>query len=211
MTERRRMEITCPRCQSAGLFTRWDRIDAGEEPWMRQAVRDGSAFRLACPDCGCPLTVDYPLRYEEGALLLVKEADREAALTACEGLRREVARGRLVRAVYSRAQLSEKASLFAAGLDDRVVELYKALYLAFFRRELLDEPDGGELILGTRAGRRVISLPGEEAVEMPPEGYDWVRRKYAGALPPLAQAFPVVDRPWAVEFLRGQTGARKVI
>lgn len=65
MSQRREISLTCPQCGKEYPFIIWNSINTTLNPEMKEAVKDRSAFRFVCPDCGAKTYVDYDLLYHQ--------------------------------------------------------------------------------------------------------------------------------------------------
>ena len=65
MSQRREVSLTCPQCGKEHPFIIWNSINTILNPEMKEAVKDRSAFRFVCPDCGAKTYVDYDLLYHQ--------------------------------------------------------------------------------------------------------------------------------------------------
>lgn len=127
---------TCPQCGKPFPFIRYDVIDTGKRPDMKEKVRNGDAFYVSCPYCGWHTHFDYSFLYrEEGTHTLIYYANSrefyEAAyyrMTGRNGGRDfESIRTWKRRVVTSRNDLLEKLLILDCGLDNRIIEIMKGL------------------------------------------------------------------------------------
>lgn len=65
MSQRREISLTCPQCGKEHPFIIWNSINTTLDPEMKEAVKDRSAFRFVCPNCGAETYVDYDLLYHQ--------------------------------------------------------------------------------------------------------------------------------------------------
>ena len=72
MSEQREITINCPKCKKSSPFMIWSSINTSLDPSMKQAVKDRSAFRFICPDCGLKTYLDYGFFYQqtEGRIMI---------------------------------------------------------------------------------------------------------------------------------------------
>ncbi len=133
-------QITCPNCSHENDCTVWESINTTLNPQMKESVRNGAAFQFVCPNCKNPFSVVYGFLYHqmEDKLLVHYCPDGENfneiyrfCLDADDGdlpasFRK---RGYRIRIVTSLHQFQEKLKIFDAGLDDRVIEIIKTIYL----------------------------------------------------------------------------------
>ena len=137
--------ITCPKCGQQSPFMIWQSVNTMIDPEMKGAVRDLSAFRFTCPNCGNQAVIDYGFLYhqmEDQIMIFYAETDKDV-----ENFMSSFSKDRipadmkgflddflndsyLIRIVRSQNELREKLEIFDAGLDDRIVEI--ARYFPFF-------------------------------------------------------------------------------
>ncbi|MCF0253429.1 MAG: hypothetical protein HUK26_03740 [Duodenibacillus sp.] len=136
MTIHRQQTVICPSCGSKGRYDRYLSASA-QDPEARARVLDGSVFQYACPYCGAVSPVESSLFYHDAERRLAVQYvagddDAEAFERMLAGLRRLMPAGDgwRVRSVASPGELIEKALIAEQGLDDRAVELLKALAAA---------------------------------------------------------------------------------
>ena len=108
---------------------------------------------------------------------------------------------RIVRTVFG---LQEKIQIFDAGLDDRIVEIFKLLLLyQTVQPDLFDET---ELYYFREDGTDYVQVITDNApagsFEMTPEVYEKLSQDFMPKLPDIRDAEPEIDRAWALEFMR---------
>lgn len=130
-TRKRRIACFCEKVFEADLPAV---VDLAGRPQAADEVLRGEFMAVSCPSCGKRLTPEFPCRFtgvaagSQGtlALALVPEADRVAYVA---GRMDGEVRG-ADRVVIGVPELVEKLAIFRAGLDDRVVEMLKFLWIA---------------------------------------------------------------------------------
>lgn len=65
ISQRREISLTCPQCGKEHPFIIWNSINTTLNLEMKEAVKDCSAFRFVCPDCGAKTYIDYDLLYHQ--------------------------------------------------------------------------------------------------------------------------------------------------
>lgn len=124
--------MACPFCGKETKWKLWDYIYTGDDPAMKAAVRDHSAFHFRCSHCGKETYLHYSFLYhEDGGRLLIYVCpdgsdyrDMQKKMTAKAGFLYPGYRRRIV---LSYNDFLEKLLIADAGLDDRVIEIIKAL------------------------------------------------------------------------------------
>ena len=119
----------CSRCREENKVTIYNSINVGEQPELKDAVLDGSAFVWTCPHCGTLNLLQYQTLYHDPSEKLMvwltrgseelEEQVREA-YSRLDGLEEYT-----MRFVDDAGSLIEKIKIFDAGLDDRTMEMTK--------------------------------------------------------------------------------------
>jgi len=209
------VDITCPACGTASQYSMWRSINTAMSPGMKQAVRDRSAFAFVCPHCGKQCNVDYGFLYHqmEDSMMIQYAQGDEAAADAYrlffpeqpdEELIDVKKENYLIRIVRSQNQLLEKLAIFDAGLDDRIIEIYKLFCLTQLQDkrpelqaiEILMFNDGDKHILEAISDHKSIGC-----VEISMETYRLIQDSYGEKLPDMRTESPFVDRRWALDFI----------
>lgn len=140
--------VICPECgheQPVKIITS---VNVTTDPDMREKVMSGEIFKFGCEECGFEGYAGFEFIYEDkqtnGGFLVYLEPDCEDRVVGIEMpdladqvIYRDVAM-RLVSDINS---LKEKILIFEAGLDDRVVELFKYLTLTKLEGDPNQIPD----------------------------------------------------------------------
>ena len=220
MSKRKRIMVTCPACGKEAPFVMWDSINTEIDPEMKAAVRDTSAFRFICPECGNIANVDYQTLYHqmEDKIMIyyVHEDEVEDVCKMFTGYGEEddpvkelIQEGYLHRVVTSQRELIEKLAIFDAGLDDRIIEIAKVLVMALVRRDFPDmkgcraffaqEGNTNEIVVMSSDGRQCCS-------ELKDDIYGNFVRDYGESLGKLRGSYPIVNQAWAADFLDLEKG-----
>lgn len=218
MSQRREISLTCSKCGREHPFIIWNSINTTLDPEMKEAVKDRSAFRFVCPDCGAETYVDYDLLYhqmEDRIMIHYARLDESAAeinqmLTKDdpEDMVQDMLRNHyLIRIVRSQNQLREKIAIFDAGLDDRIIEIYKIFILHTVQEKDPDckdiemlyykEPTEGKDFIQIIADGKTYGV-----VELKKDAYDELYKEYRDRLPDIREDGPYIDRSWALEKMK---------
>jgi hypothetical protein len=132
MSIEQQVNVTCPACGCASMFTIWQSVNTTENPEMKAAFMSGAAFRFRCPKCGRETPIFYPCLYHQMAdqimIYLVREEKvKPTAEVFKKGKSDPKNHHYIYRIVTTPADLIEKIRIFDAGRDDRTVEVYKHL------------------------------------------------------------------------------------
>ncbi len=129
--------VPCPKCGKEIEFTLWQSIN-NEIPTAMADVISGKLFETECRHCGHKINVNYPILVndmEHNAMVYYVHPDNiEEAEKAVRDMSR-LYMGR-TRIVTDQAALREKIAIFNADLDDRVIELIKALVMLNVKDQL---------------------------------------------------------------------------
>ncbi|MBR6173691.1 MAG: CpXC domain-containing protein [Eubacterium sp.] len=215
MSIKHEVDVTCPNCRTPHPFGVWESINTSENPEMRSAVRDKSAFLFVCPTCGEKSMIDYGFLYhqmEDKIIIYYADSDARAeeiktmlAAEDASDMVGDLRKGKyLVRVVRSLNELREKLAIFDAGLDDRIIEIYKIYVLSVYRKEHPDDHDIQTLYVRDPNGKRnliqIIAGGKTGGVSEIPEGfYKELCLQHLGSLPDLREDEPFIDRRWALE------------
>ena len=209
--------VTCPKCGKNHPFEIWDSVNTVLDPDMKEKVASGEIFRFVCPSCGAETRVNYSLLYHQmdDRIMIQFAPDEKIAeeykkiisgpVKAMVGMFVEFWDShyltRIVRTIFG---LQEKIQIFDAGLDDRIVEIFKLLLLyQTVQPDLFDET---ELYYFRDDGTDYVQVIMENApagsFEMTPEVYEKLAQDFMPKLPDIRDAEPEIDRTWALEFMR---------
>lgn len=228
--------VPCPRCGASVETVSWSLLEATCNPERAASLANGSLLVATCSCCGTLIPLDYPLFYVDrdrkvAAYYPAGQGDLEAIKTAfvqavmrlggvdLGSLRRQEF---AMRVVPARHELAEKVCAWQAGLDDELLEVFKASLLQELqaRNPELGLTDlqftglegGGLGEEGCKLGFVLFTSDGDEtvpcgaAISLPEEAY----RRLASSLEVRSQIdghrSPVVDGAWGREVLAAAEG-----
>lgn len=135
MSIERKEVVKCPKCGKKDKVVIWQSLNGDIDPKAKQKLIDGTLFRFECKKCGLKINLDYPILYHDMANRAMVYYVKEESISKSENVfeQAENQMGNLLvgykkRIVTSTNDLREKAIIFANGLDDRIVEIVKAIY-----------------------------------------------------------------------------------
>lgn len=216
MSKTRSITITCPACRKDSDFVIWESINTVLNPEMKSAVRDRSAFLFICPECGAKNYVDYGFLYhqmEDRIMIHYASSDKNAeeiydlvtGKTMPDMMKEMFDSDYLIRIVRSQNQFREKVAIFDAGLDDRIIEIFKIFLLAKYQE---GHPEGNEkieLLYFIDEGKHLIQVFADNnlvgVAEIPMEFYEKLKSDYSSNLPDIRKDEPFIDRQWAIKAL----------
>ena len=145
MTQILTEEIRCPVCGKSFTIELYGTINVSLDPSLKVTFLNHEINHVACPKCKVEEVVPYPLLYHDmDSELMVSavwndELNWEQEETAYKDLQRELNAvssstssymGTYThRLVFDYNQLVEKIRIFDSGLDDRIIEYLKFLYV----------------------------------------------------------------------------------
>ena len=214
MSKERTETITCPDCGKKSEFTIWESINTMVDPQTKSAVRDLSLFQFTCPNCGSQTFINYGFLYhqmedkimiqyaptEEYAEQFKKQIEffRSGDLPAV--MRSVLSDNYLLRIVRSINEFQEKLSIFDAGLDDRIVEMYKIMILPLVFKQV-PEPEEAEMFFERIGGKDYIQVVVKGKVfggaEIDADMYKILEESSAGTIPDLRNDELIIDRNYA--------------
>jgi hypothetical protein len=133
MSQRQSTTVNCPHCGHSQDFSTWPSLNVSLDPDEKPRLLSGELHRFTCGKCASQTQVSYPLLYHdmERKLMIydLEEGDTpeelpDGILGGLLGVMRETY---TFRQVHSRNELVEKIRIADAGLDDRVVEVFKII------------------------------------------------------------------------------------
>lgn len=133
MSQRQTTTVTCPQCGYSQDFPIWSSLNVSLDPDEKPRLLSGELHRFACGKTATATDVAYPILYHDMDLNLmiynIEDADNpeefsDDLLGNLLGVMRE---SYTFRHVHSRNELVEKIKIADAGLDDRMVEIFKIL------------------------------------------------------------------------------------
>ncbi len=203
--------VSCPKCGAPIRFTMWRSINT-EIKTALQDIISGKLFDVQCGACGCKTFVNYPILFNDMInwvmIDYVFPEDRDLAAKSVQ--EQFVDKGVRARVVVSQEELREKAAIFNAGLDDRIVELLKVLVLKSWEPHLAGKKIDHVFYFDLDGSPAIrFSLDGEAAFsDLGTERYGIVADMAKERLSGMKEVC-VVDRDWAIAFLRDRNTAEK--
>lgn len=209
--------VICSHCGKESEFTVWSTINTEDNPHMKQAVRDRSAFFFTCPDCGEVMDVDYGCLYHEveSKLMIYYVQDAQAFTMAEKLFRGQKVPGQpalpdetdyLYRIVVSQNQLVEKLAIFDAGCDDRIIECLKIIYASRIQSQkpelkaddvfFFTDNEGINRLMFTSGSKCVATVALNGIV------YQTACEQFGTGLPDIRQDDIVIDSAWALRWVQ---------
>ena len=209
------LSITCPQCHGTFTFTTYPAIDTKDDGMWAEKVRTGEAFLGKCPHCGWETHYDYSFLYKEREknFLMYYAANEEdyksgyAMMTGHDSMVDwEKISSWTRRVVTSREDVLEKLMILDDGLDDRIIEILKALAFVSLHQHkpelsvdtvLFDRgSDGNHYFRFSEKGKVVAAYAFERPM------YERVKRNLGENLRHLTGGEVVINSQWAVKALQ---------
>lgn len=221
MSSSKQENITCPKCGNNSRFTIWRSINTTLDPEMKAAVRDRSAFLFTCPHCGHKAHVDYGFLYHQMEdQIMIHYAQSEEAVREVYDLYAgkydnellkdfpDIQAKYLNRIVRSMNQLLEKLAIFDAGLDDRIIEIFKVFITAEYNKQHPDSTGAEMLMYTDDDGEHIIQIleDGKPAggTELSDDMYNTIKDHFSPRLKDIREdKEPIINQAWALKFMSG--------
>lgn len=195
--------VPCPKCGKDIEFTLWQSIN-NEMSFAMKDIISGKLFEVECKNCGLKTHVNYPILVNDMAHDVMIQytypdgiEESEKALDSM----RKMYRGRL-RIVTDQASLREKVAIFNAELDDRVIELIKAIVIAQVQDQLADKNVQGVYYIADDNPRlEIVCDGGSGYVPVDNEFYKRVEEEFFGEDGLTQDNEIYIDKDWAYSLL----------
>lgn len=199
----RKQTVPCPKCGKDIEFTLWQSIN-NEMPFAMPDIISGKLFEVECKHCGLKTHVNYPILVNDMAHKVmiyytypdgVKETEK-----ALEHMKK-IYNGK-TRIVTDQAALREKVGIFNADLDDRVIELLKAIVMVQVNDQIADKDVQGVYFIADDNPRfEVVYESGSGYIPIDMESYKKVEEEFFGESALTVDEEIYVDRDWAYSLL----------
>ena len=214
MSMKTTISVTCPYCQTVSEVEAWQSIDTSTDPSLKEAVRQKAVFRFCCPSCLEETLVDYGFLYHqpEDKWLIEYAPEDSAAQDFLNELSEEgdplqqfVQDGYLIRLVRTQNELVEKLLIFDAGLDDRLIEIYKVLVLLRYQETHKDIEAPALYFYAAPDKKPEIQVLVNDTYDcsttINPELYQDLQNRFGDRLTPINEDTPLINEQWAFSFL----------
>lgn len=200
MTISRSISLTCPQCGTESTFTAHESVNVTENPELKAPLLEGRLWTHTCASCGTVARIAHPLLYQDmnlaqgqpGASLMVMltfeddfdATELDAGMSDLQFLSRLSAQ--TTRVVRSHNELMEKIHVIEEGLDDRCIEVLKAMI-----RQQEGALKESELLYNGRTDQGDINIvalspQGPAGITVPYEEYERLRDTLTGLFGALA-------------------------
>lgn len=211
MSIRLNEKVTCPKCGFVYEHECCPSVNGAKDPALREQVVSGDLCVTTCPSCKVVTRLVYPCLYQDPerdfAVYFLPRTEARSIPTRDMETLSEGESVKTRRLVDDYTELMEKIAIFEHGLNDRVMELFKAYTAlsmmsvpnaAFKPDKLLFQSRGGEghfIMLGVRDNEtRKLAVPEQlyTALDAVVGNRDWGE----------SDDYVMVDMVWALDLLK---------
>lgn len=124
--------IVCPVCKTEHKIKIWESLEASENEKQKEKILDNTFFMFDCKKCDYTAPLAYNFLYSDKKknmmIWLIPEATEEVLAKMEEA---NTGKDNMIcRVVETPNELKEKIMINDAGMDDRIVELFKLVYVS---------------------------------------------------------------------------------
>lgn len=181
MSLEQKVKIQCPNCKKEGDFEIYDSLNVQMDPQQKNKLITGEMFVYKCPYCGKETLVNYGLLYHDmDKKIIIQYATNDDERKLAEDMLNGVGFEKIKdgdkikdsfakytkRIVESQEALAEKVSILDSGLDDKVIELIKLMYLQMFYKENPNEEVKEERYVEDEGERLIVFVTKEDSFAM---------------------------------------------
>lgn len=202
--------LYCPKCKKENRFTIWESLNGDLNPQAKEALLTGDLFKFTCESCGYSANVDFPMLYHDmvnqAMIYYVPETSVEdvAQLYSDTGSQPQMMlQGYRKRIVTDQNHLREKAIIFDAKLDDRVIELLKLIYLVHAQEHFPDKKLNN-VYFYIADGEFKLDFLGADTLhaDLPREAYENTKAQFADQIEACGDQEYIIDREWALRQIK---------
>ena len=195
MSQSSSISIKCPSCGQEQEFTTWSSINVSLNPEKKNELRNGSLNRFTCESCSESSEVNYPVLYhdpDKNFMVWLNGEDADIRGLMAGDFLDEYH----LRLVNSRNHLVEKTHVLEMGLDDRLLELFKAS----MRMGDKSIPEGDLLFAGMGSGQNDLkelqfAVVSEKETKFIGAGFK-AFEEFAVTFQPMLEAEPLEATKW---------------
>lgn len=196
--------IRCPKCGKDIEFTMWQTIN-DELPFAISDVISRKLFDIECKNCGHRDYVNYPILVNDmkhKVMIYYAYPDQTEEIEKTLESMRRFYDGRM-RIVTDQPTLREKAAIFNAELDDRIIELLKAYVLVEAHDQLAGKKiQGMYFVTGDNPMFELVYDDGSGYIPIKMELYDAIEQVFSEREALEQDNELYVDIDWAWSFWR---------
>ncbi|MDY6065818.1 MAG: CpXC domain-containing protein [Finegoldia sp.] len=206
-----KVDVKCPVCRHEGKFEVHSNVEANKDSDLKKKILTGELFTYICPVCNNRVNINYGMLYRDDekkfmAKIAVDELEFEQARQTfgeIDKIENEQIRKVMAplldydkRIVINWQNLAEKIMIKDAGLDDKVIELIKVLYVQAFYKQNPDKEVVAVHFAQNSGDNYIVFVAKDQNYTMPVT--DNLYKKLEGQLSKMEKADDlVVDLRWA--------------
>ncbi|MBO5713030.1 MAG: CpXC domain-containing protein [Clostridia bacterium] len=208
MSKQKVIKFNCNVCNEPVEFISYGSINARQNPELKQKLIDDTLYKITCPKCGAKLKTIYPLLYHDPdkkfMVYGVPPDDLYKIINTFNVMKDKYPNayeGYTLRVASNPTDFREKVIILNANLDDRVIEIYKALDVNSINA--LDE--------NAKATRGYFFVDGDKNMiefdatyyikkELSADNYDYIKSFFATDIEGALNNY-IVDVDWAKEII----------
>lgn len=207
MSDRYLNMVKCPHCGKSQKFEMWRVINVADNPEMKEKVKTKEVFKLECKKCGRLVNADHQFLYEDPENKIAIHYAREKDVPVVkEDLKKY--EGYTTRVVSYQNDLIEKLMIFDAGLDDRIIEIVKAIYVNQLYTINPSYKIDEILFDNTKEEAKIVFISSGKLLTesaMSNEVYESIESQFKDKMAPFAEETEVsIDFEWAIKLLEAQ-------
>lgn len=210
MSDKEKIIVKCHNCGHTQEFEIYKTVNTDTDPEMKEKVRKKDNFKMICEKCGTVVNADHSFVYHDPQASILINYIREADVDKVKENMVKGFPGYICRTVNYQNDLVEKLMIFDAGLDDRIIEIIKAVFVNEFYKvnpnaqieEILFENTGDKKnIIFVNKGMQIAATP------LADEVYRTIEKQFEDKMPPLRRdSDTAIDFEWAMNLIQESEG-----
>ena len=203
-------DVECPGCGNNFRMDPQEFCDVTDDPDLKQRIIEGDFFMNICPECGAMVIVEYPIMYidQNRGLKVYMAPDHEPDLVDQMNsleVKDPDEKDMELRVAASGVALMEKILIREAGLDDRVIELYKFLIWDQIKEAWPDLQEGDLLFMYDEDDAYLVVWPSDNGSDeklttpIEPQFYQELVDSCGAAREIPAGQYAEIDQKWIAQ------------
>ena len=209
------VSLDCPSCGEQFETSQWQSLNSELNPNEKEQLINGTLFKITCPYCAKAYNFLYPILYHDMKnkamiQLVLDEKNAEefkSSLQSAEVLKEHdliLPDDYRYRCVSNHIELREKAMLFNCGLDDRVIEFLKLIYLAIVKEKKTDVDVSDILFYHDTEHKLIIFSEGKPVfdIKIDMEKYNEIAKDKRAELEEKSKDCFFINHEWATALIK---------